>query len=59
MTALLMLLYIVGVIFMAWFNVGILVGGITYPWAIVRNALLWPICLPLLIVLWAYEMRDR
>jgi len=48
-------IYGVGAIGTALFNAGTLLfsgGVITYPLAILRNAILWPLMLPFLIVDW-------
>ncbi len=46
--------YIVGALSTAAFNLSRLVY-IESPLSIVRNALLWPVCLPVLLILWIGE----
>ncbi len=43
--------YIFGALATVAFNLSRLVY-IEYPFSIVRNALLWPVCLPVLLILW-------
>jgi hypothetical protein len=49
------LVYTAAAVFTAWVNLEIIVGRVQYPWAIGRNALLWPIFLPIMVgvVIWA------
>jgi hypothetical protein len=55
MTPFMIVAYLLGVVCTAWFNLELIVGRIQYPWAVVRNALLWPVFLPIIIIIlvWA------
>lgn len=48
-------IYIIGVAGTFVFNITIIVGPVTRPLSVLRNAVLWPIFLPILIWLWVKE----
>ncbi len=50
-------IYVVGAIGTAIFNLWLIAYVVVYPLAIVRNALLWPVCLPILLVIWLGEFN--
>jgi hypothetical protein len=47
-----LILYIIGAIGTLLFNRAIVVGPINYPFSVLRNAVLWPVFLPILIWAW-------
>lgn len=50
-TIILIAIYLLVAMGTAIFNVAIL-AYVEYPLVIVRNALLWPICLPMIVIWW-------
>lgn len=54
MNTVVVIIYLIGAVATAIFNIAIL-AYVAYPLSVLRNALLWPVCLPILIVLWWME----
>jgi hypothetical protein len=49
MIGLFLVIYVLGAILTFVINRSMIIGQVTYPWALVRNAIFWPVCLPMIL----------